>query len=84
MESSSQSRGRKIFNVVELFWLIRSGLKRNVEVPLCFSHQDSQVRFKALLPSPVSLRTRVLKQTRIYTRAALPPRVSHFSAELNV
>ena len=38
---------------VEFFSLgsIRSGLERNVEVPLSSSHQDTQVRSKRLLPS---------------------------------
>ena len=49
-----QSCGRKIFNAVELVWFIRSGLERNVEVPLCSSDQDMQVRIKRLLQSPVS------------------------------
>ena len=49
-----QSCGRKIFNAVELVRFIRSGLERNVEVPLCSSDQDIQVRIKRLLPSSVS------------------------------
>jgi len=48
-----QSCGRKIFNAVELVRFIRSGLERNVEVPLS-SHQDMQVMIKRLLPSSVS------------------------------
>ena len=41
---------------VEFFSLgrIRSGLERIVEVPLCSSHQDTQVRIKHLLSSSVS------------------------------
>ena len=46
--------GRKIFNAVELVRFIRSGLERNLEVPLCSSDQDTQVRIKRLLPSSVS------------------------------
>lgn len=50
-----QSCGRKIFNAVELVRFIRSGLERNVEVPICSSDtQDRQVRIKRLLPSSVS------------------------------
>ena len=49
-----QSCGRKIFIAVELVRFIRSGLERNVEVPLCSSDQDTQVRIKRLLPSSVS------------------------------
>ena len=64
-----QSCGRKIFNVVELFRSIHSGLERNVEVPLCSSHQDMQVSIKRLIPSSVCSPDR-----RIYTKAVLPLR----------
>ena len=40
-----------------------------MEVPLCCSHQDTQVSIKRLLPSSVSSPDRI-----IYTRAVLPPR----------
>ena len=45
-----------MFYRVEFFSLgrIRSGLVRIVEVPLCSSHQDTQVRIKRLLSSSVS------------------------------
>ena len=49
-----QSSGREIFNAVELVRFIRSGLERSVEVPLCSSDQDTQVRIKHLLPLSVS------------------------------
>ena len=49
-----QSCGRKIFNAAELFHFIRSGLEKNVEVPLSSTphKRDSQARIKRLVPTP--------------------------------
>ena len=108
MESSvSSSRvlcrcGKRIFNAV-----IRSGLERNREVPICSDTQDTKVRIKRRLPSSLSSQDRspqvqALKKSLNFSESTpsnatnkenmpfdvnqetITPRVSRFTAELNV
>lgn len=74
-----QSCGRKIFNAVELVRFIRSGLERNVEVPLCSSDQDTQVRIKRLLPSSVSSPDRGPQVNNLYKDSSAPKKSLNFS-----
>ena len=93
---------KRIFNAV-----IRSGLERNMEVPIRSNTQDTQVRIKRRLPSSVSsqdrsLQAQALKKSLNFSESTpsnatnkenmtfdvnqetITPRVSRFTAELNV
>ena len=75
-----QSCGRKIFNAVELVRFIRSGLERNVEVPLYSSDQDTQVKIKRLLPSSVSSPDRSPQaRNNLYKDRSTPKKSMNFS-----
>ena len=73
-----QSCGRKIFNAAELFHFIRSGLEKNVEVPLSSTphKRDSQARIKRLLPSSVSSPDRSPQPKKGINRGSSPSKKS--------
>ena len=71
--------GRKIFNVVELVRFIRSGLERNLEIPLWSSDQYTQVGINRLLPSSVSSPDRSPRAKKnLYKDSSTPTKFFNF------